>query len=145
MVLSGGGKRNPARHSPLAKLSADNVQKTVDRIIGVLSEVSRLSNSLVPSYVEAEIHKMADLAREIALQFGVHTAQLRLAVPHHGAQIRIGEEFYDCEDGDSERGTVYQVDLVIFPGLERIGDGRSDMSSKQIITPCEIYPGAKHS
>ncbi|MCJ1343006.1 hypothetical protein MMC31_001195 [Peltigera leucophlebia] len=145
VVLSGGGKRNLARHSPLAKLSADNVQKTVDRIIGVLSEVSRLSNSLVPSYVEAEIHKMADLAREIALQFGVHTAQLRLSVPHHGAQIRIGEEFYDCEDGDSERGTVYQVDLVIFPGLERIGDGRSDMSSKQIITPCEIYPGAKHS
>lgn len=145
MVVTGGGNSDPAPDSPLAKLSADNVQQTVDRIMGVLSEVSRLSNSNVRSDVEDETHKMANLARNIALQFGVHTAQLRLSVPHRGAQIQIGEEFHDCEDGDFHRGTICLVDLVTFPGLERIGDGRSDMSSKQIITPCEIYPGGQHS
>lgn len=144
-VLTGGGKRNPAPDSPLAKLSADNVQQTVDRILAVLYEVSRLSNSLVRSEVEDEIHKIANIARELALQFGVHKAQLRLSVPHRGTQIQIGDEFHDCEDGDFQRGMICRVDLVTFPGLERIGDGRSDMKSKQIITPCEIYPNQQHS
>lgn len=113
--------------------------------MGILSEVSMLSNSNIRSDVEDETHKMANLAHEIALQFGVHTAQLRLSAPLHGAQVQIGEEFHDCEDGDFSRGTLCLVDLVTFPGLERIGDGRSNMSSKQIITPCEIYPGGQHS
>lgn len=143
MVLTGGVIRNLASGSPLAKLRADNIQKTVNRIMGVLSGVSKLSNSPIRSDVEDEIHKMANLAGTIALQFGVHTAQLRLSVPHRGAQIQIGEEFHDCEDGDFHRGAIYPVDLVTFPGLERIGDGRSDMNSKQIVTPCEIYPGGQ--
>ena len=124
----------------MAKLSADNVQQTVDRIMGVLSEVSRLSNSLVQGEVLDEIRQMSNLAREIALQFGVHPAQLRLSVPHHGAEIQIGAEFHDCQDADSYRGATYPVDLVVVPGLQKIGDARSDMSSKRIITPCEIYP-----
>lgn len=145
MVLMGGGKRNQSPGSPLAKLSADNVQQTVNRIMSVLSEVSELSGRPVRSDVEDEIHKMANLAEEIALQFGVHAAQLRLSVPHRGAQIQIGKEFHDCEDGDFHGGTICLVDLVTSPGLERIGDGRSDMSSKQIVTPCEIYPGGQPS
>lgn len=145
MLLTGGGIRNLAPGSPLAKLSAENMQQTVNRILGVLSEVSKLSNSLIRSDVEDEIQKMVNLAGEIALQFGVHTAQLRLSVPHRGAQIQIGEEFHDCEDGDFYRGTMYCVELVTFPGLERIGDGRFDMSSKQIVAPCEIYPGGQPS
>ena len=83
---------------------------------------------------------MVTLAREIALQFGIHSAQLLLCVPQRGEQIQIGEEFHDCEDGDCYKGTVYAVDQLIVPGLQKIGDGRSDMSSKRIITPCEIYP-----
>lgn len=106
----------------------------------VLSEVSGLSNSFVPSEVVDQIRQMANLAREIALQFGVHAAQLRLSVPARGEQVQIGEEFHDCEDGDCNRGSICAVDLVIVPGLQKIGDGRSDMTSRRIIVPCEIYP-----
>jgi hypothetical protein len=124
----------------LAKLNADNIHQTVDRIMGVLSEVSRLSNSLVRSEVEDQIRQITNLAREIALQFGVQTAQLQLSVPNRGGDIQIGEEFHDCQDGDSYKGEVCAVDLVIVPGLQKIGDGRFDMNSKRIIVPCEIYP-----
>jgi hypothetical protein len=98
-----------------------------------------LSNSLVRSEVEDKIPQIANLAREIALQFGVQTAQLRLSVPTYGEEIQIGEEFHDCEDGDRYRGSVCAVDLVIVPGLQKIGDGQSDMTSNRIIVPCEIY------
>ena len=90
--------------------------------------------------MEDEIRQMTNLACEIALQFGVHSAQLRLSAPNRGEQVQIGEEFHDCEDGDSHKGSVYGVDLVIVPGLQKIGDGRSDMSSKWTIVPCEFYP-----
>lgn len=139
MTLKASDGTNPAPDSLLAKLDADNFHQTVGRIVAVLSEVSQLSNSLVRSEVEDQIRQLVNLAREVALQFGVQTAQLRLSVPNRGKEIQIGEEFHDCEDGDRYRGSVCAVDLVIVPGLQKIGDGRSDMSSKQIIVPCEIY------
>lgn len=140
MVLTPNDESNPAPDSPLARLSADNVNQAVDRIMSVFSEVSSLSNNSVRNEVVDQIREMATLAREIALQFGVHPAQLRLLVPSRGDQIQIGEEFQDCEDGDYNRGSICAVDLVIVPGLQKIGDGRSDMRSKRIIVPCDIYP-----
>lgn len=139
MALTASDGSNLAPDSLLARLNADNLHQTIDRIMGVLSEVSRLSNSLVPSEVEDKIPQIANLAREISLQFGVQTAQLRLSLPTCGEEIPIGEEFHDCEDGDRYRGSVCAADLVIVPGLQKIGDGRSDMTSKRIIVPCEIY------
>ncbi|KAH0537285.1 hypothetical protein FGG08_005910 [Glutinoglossum americanum] len=140
VALTSTDGRNPAPDTPLAKLSAKNVNQTISRIMGVLSEVSKLSNSMVGREIEDEIHQMANLSLEIALQFGVHSAQLRLSAPSRGEQIMIGEEFHDCEDGDSSKGSAYVVDLVIVPGLQKVGDGRSDMTSKRTIVPCEIYP-----
>lgn len=133
------------KHSQLARFDSDNINRTVDRIMAIFSEVSKLSNSSVRSEAEDEIRHMANLAREIALQFGVHSAQLRLSVPNHGEQVQIGEEFHDCEDGDCHKGSIYGVDLVIVPGLQKIGDGRSDMSSKRTIVPCEFYPDQSNS
>jgi hypothetical protein len=90
--------------------------------------------------MEDDIQKMVQLGREIALQFGIHPAQLRLLVPSRGEQIQIGESYHDCEDGDAYKGSVYGVQLVTAPGLQMIGDGRSDMSSSRTMVPCEIYP-----
>jgi hypothetical protein len=129
----------------LGSFSANNVNQTVDRIIKVLSEVSSMSNSFIPSEMKDLIRQIANLGLDIALQFGVHTAQLRLLLPNRGERIRIGDEFYDCEDGDCNRGTWYTVDLVAVPGLLKIGGGRSDMTSERIIVPCEIYPDGSSS
>jgi hypothetical protein len=120
--------------------SVDNVNQTVNRIIGVLSEVSKMSGAEVSDEMEDRVREITDLCFNIALQFGIHTAQLRLSIPDRGEQITIGEEFHDCQNGELDKGAVYAVDLVVVPGLQKIGDGRSDMTKKHIIVPCEIYP-----
>jgi len=139
VALRGSDGANPAPDSLLSNLNADNIHQTVDRIMAILTEISRLSNNTVRREVEDQIRQFVNIAREIALQFGIQTAQLRLLVPNRGEEIQIGEEFHDCEDGDCYRGSACTVDLVIVPGLQKIGDGRSDMSSKGTIVPCEIY------
>jgi hypothetical protein len=101
--------------------------------------VSSLSNVPIRAEIQDEIHEMAKLGRDIALQFGIHPAQLRLLVPSHGEQIEIGESFHDCRDGDSNTGSIYVVDLVTAPGLQKIGDGRSDLNSSRTLAPCEIF------
>ncbi|KAI9769805.1 MAG: hypothetical protein M1840_003799 [Geoglossum simile] len=131
--------------APVAKLSADNVNQTATRIISVLSEVSKLSDGRVSGDIEDEVREMANLCFSIALQFGIHTAQLRLSVPDRGEQITIGDEFRDCQDGERYKGTVYAVDLVVVPGLQKIGDGGSDMTTKHIVVPCGIYPELPNS
>ncbi|KAF4625146.1 hypothetical protein G7Y89_g13023 [Cudoniella acicularis] len=136
-ALGVNGEGSPAPEGPLLKLSANNIDKTVDRVMSILSEVSSMSNSSIQSEMEDSIRQMAILGRDIALQFGVHSAQLRLLFPDRGEQIQIGEEFHDCEDGDCYKGSSYTVDLVTTLGLRKIGDGRSDMTSKRIIVPCD--------
>lgn len=83
---------------------------------------------------------MVSLGREIALQFGIQSSQLQLVVPEHGKTIRIGESFHDCEDGDSGLRRTCEVDIVTAPGLQKVGDGRSDMEVQRAMVPCEIYP-----
>jgi hypothetical protein len=135
-----GSEYDPVMSTPLAKLRADNVHQTTNRIMGFLHEVAQLSHSNVGIKVENEIHEIVNLSLDIALQFGVHAAQLQLLSPGRGERIEIGEDFHHCEDADYCRGSTYTVDLVILPGLKKIGDGRSDMSSRRTIIPCEIYP-----
>jgi hypothetical protein len=126
--------------TPRAKLRADNVHQTTDRIMSFLHEVAQLSHSNVGIEVENEIHEIANLSLDIALQFGVHVSQLRLSSPDRGERIEIGEDFHHCKDADCNRGSICTVDLVTLPGLEKIGDGRSDMFSRRTLIPCEIYP-----
>lgn len=125
--------------APIATLIMDNVSQTTARITSVLLGVSKLSGSSPRSEME-EVQQIVHHARDLALQFGVHTAQLQLHMPEHGAEVQIGDEVHDCEDGDCDRGAKHFVDLVTLPGLQKLGDGRSDMQSKRILVPCEIYP-----
>ncbi len=127
-------------HNPIARLSTENLNSTVARILSVLSEVAGLSHASVRPDTQEQVRQMVLLGRDIALQFGIQTAQLQLVVPNHGEQIRIGESFHDCEDGDSFKGKAHDVDLVTAPGLQKLGDGRADMHSRRAMVPCEIYP-----
>jgi hypothetical protein len=139
VALKGSDGGNAAPDSRLAQLNGDNDHQTINRIMAFLSEVAQLSNNTISSEVEDHIHQLVNIAGEIALQFGVQTAQWRLFFPNCGEKIQIGEEFQDCEDGDCYRGSICMADLVVVPGLQKIGDGRSDMTSKRIIVPCEFY------
>jgi hypothetical protein len=125
--------------APVATLIMDNVNQTIARMTTVLVEVSRLSGSSPRAEIE-EVQQIALQARDLALQFGLHSARLQLYMPEHGVEVQIGEDVHDCEDGDCDRGAKHYVDLVTLPGLQKIGDGRSDMHSKRTLVPCEIYP-----
>ena len=83
---------------------------------------------------------MVQTAFELALQFGVQLAQLKVCSPQLGELIKIGEHFHDCEDGDLKKGVEYFVHLVVSPGLQKIGDGKSVKAAKKSIVPCEVYP-----
>ncbi|KAF2496480.1 hypothetical protein BU16DRAFT_561296 [Lophium mytilinum] len=126
--------------SLLAQFSAENTQIAADRVNAVLLGIAKLSGNGLRKEVEEQVHEMVHVTSQIAIQFGVHTAQLQLLLPAIGEKVEIGESYHDCEDGDYNKGTVYTVDVVVVPGLQRIGDGRHDMTSKRSIVPCEIFP-----
>lgn len=130
--------------SALAKSDKDNVNKTTADITELLSEVASLSERSISDATREEVRQVVVLGREIALQFGIHTAKLCLLVPDRGEQVRIGAEYHDCQDGDLKKGTSYTVDLVPAPGLQKEGDGRSDMDTVRTIVPCQIYPDESH-
>lgn len=135
-----GDEYNSRSDSHLVKISAENVRQTVGRILSVLNEVAKFSNNSLQNETEREVGLMVNLARDIALQFGINPAQLRVVVPRYGDRVQIGEEYHDCEDGDCSSDSFFTVDLLVVPGLQKIGDGRSEMISKRVIVPCEIYP-----
>ena len=122
------------------RLSAANVDEAVRRIMSFLTEISNLSGGFLNAEIENQILQAVVLARDIGFQFGIHPAQLRLVTPGHGETVEIGEKFHDCEGGEDDRGKTYQVKLVTLPGLEKVGDGRSNTDSIFTIVPCEIYP-----
>jgi hypothetical protein len=130
----------PSEHST-AGASYRNLESAVQRISHVFSVVTQLSSRPCPTS-EAEIREIAKLAREIALQFGVHPAHLRLVMPEHGQRVRIGDEYHDCYDGAENRGALCTVDLMKSAGLQKVGNGRGQSQAVTTIVPCEIFAEA---
>jgi hypothetical protein len=52
----------------------------------------------------------------------------------------MGEDFQDCEDADMKKGAEYFVELVVSPGLQKMGDGKSTKTKTRSIVACLIYP-----
>jgi hypothetical protein len=113
----------------------------VQRISRIFSVISQYSSHSIPGS-EAEIRDIAKLAREIALQFGVHPAYLRVVMPQPGQRVRIGDEYHDCYERAKNRGTVYAVDLVKSLGLQKIGNGRGESQAVTTFVPCQIFVDA---
>jgi hypothetical protein len=115
----------------------------VTRIMSILFEASTVSGKTLQSDIEQQVRQIVDLVKDVALQFGLHSAHLRLLYPDHGEEIRIGEEYHDCVDDDMSTGETFSVDLVTLPGLQRVGDGRSDVQAKRTLIACDVYPFSK--
>lgn len=134
---------NSADLSEVAVLHNDNVSEAVNRIMTTLRQIATLAGATINERLEQEIVQVTNGVSELAFQFGVHPAHLEMKVPFPGDRVQIGPEYHECDNGDNARGTTVGVDLMVFPGLQKIGDGRSDMVSRRIIVPCEIYPVRK--
>jgi hypothetical protein len=129
---------DPVSNNETASLSYSNLDSAISSISSLFNCVSEISSKPITTPA-SEIRQAVLVAREIALQFGVHPANLRLVFPAHGECVKIGPEFHDCFNGNMDMGAMYTVDLVTFPGLQKVGDGRMDMESVIEIVPCEIF------
>jgi hypothetical protein len=125
---------------PLAKLYVENVTSTCTIILDLLKALTTLSGHPLPPSVEKEVHDIVRLSSEYAMQIGVNPAQLFIGVPLHREIVQIGSEYHDYQNGDSDRGTPATVDLMVAPGVLKVGDGRSDLETRRSIVPCVFYP-----
>ncbi|RSL50991.1 hypothetical protein CEP54_011657 [Fusarium duplospermum] len=124
----------------LIQLGRNNVTNVTEQIMSLLSVVT---GSQLQGGLQGEMRKAAGLAYELALQVGVNPARLVLLTADRGQTVVIGGNngFIDCEDGEEWRGQRVQVVLVASPGLQRIGDGRSETTQKHTVVPCEVFTG----
>ncbi|KAF2395574.1 hypothetical protein EJ06DRAFT_585829 [Trichodelitschia bisporula] len=125
---------------PVSRYYAANVESSITFIWDFLSGIVKLCNGKLWETAEREIRQIVRLVGEIALQFGMQSAHLELFEPKFKDEIKIGDDFEDCENKDMDRGMKFEVHLVTLPGLRKIGDGRTDMRTPRTIVACGIYP-----
>jgi len=109
--------------------------------MSTLSAVAEDAGSTLPRGLESEMRSAAGLAFRLALQFGMNPARLELLSAGRGQTVVVGaaQGFVDCEEGEARRGERLPVVLLVSPGLQRVGDGRSDTTRKRVIVPCEVF------
>lgn len=122
----------------IVKAFADNVEKAKRGVLDVITKVCGVEKA--NEAIENEVDDMVRCASVLAVEFGVHGSKICFGMPKSGDTVRIGPEFVDCEDGDSNRGNLEKVDLAITPSLFMIGDGRRDLTTATCLHPGEIYP-----
>jgi len=108
-------------------------------LLAPLAKSTAASSQMAPI-----IASIADLGLELALQFGVHPAELSLLKPEKGEWLEVGAECNSCLGENLRRGEKECVDLVVAPGICRTGDGKKDTGVKIPIVPCDIFPVPRH-
>ncbi|KAJ4168423.1 hypothetical protein NW754_010334 [Fusarium falciforme] len=124
----------------LIQLGHNNVTHVTEQVISLLAVIA---GTQLQGGLQGEMRTAAGLAYELALQFGVNPARLVLLTAQRSQAVVIGGSngFIDCEDGEERRGQKVQVVMVASPGLQRIGDGRSETTQKHTVVPCEVFTG----
>jgi hypothetical protein len=130
---------DPAFSNDTSSLSSTNLDSAIRGIQQLFNTISQYTSQRIPDNTP-EIRQTVKLAREIALQFGIHPATLQLYFQGRNDTIEIGTEFYDCNSGTMNAGEERTIDIATCPGLRKIGDGKLDMESVLTIVPCEIIP-----
>lgn len=122
-----------------------SIRQLLDRVTGNATRSNTLD--AVPAIV--------NLAAELGIEFGVQRAQILLVVPQRNDLVQEGPEYQDClgsrggaaahgsgEDGNKNNkgDRDMKVDLVVSPGMVRIGDGHGDLTFRKALVPCEVFP-----
>jgi hypothetical protein len=128
---------NQGRPSPLRKAYDLNVTEAIQRIIAIMEQAT---GSTLSEQKVNKVHKAVSLAAKMGLQFGVHMDKLEFTWPRQQAQVVIGREFIIEREGGRDSGKAVLVDLVVEPGLSRLGDGRGNLERRIALLPCKFVP-----
>ena len=126
----------------VAMLYRQHCDSVVFKVRQLLDRIT--NNNTRPDALEA-VPTIVNLAAELGLECGVQRAQIWLLIPRPGEVVTVGAEYADClgagsGDGDGDGGRDVKVDLVVSPGIVRIGDGRRDLAVRKALVPCEVFP-----
>ncbi|KAM7211659.1 hypothetical protein V8F06_012959 [Rhypophila decipiens] len=127
--------------SRLLSLYGTNIKKAAGGMEKVLADVTGRECATTVKSRREMILKAARLAAELGLQLGVQCARVELKRPARNQSVVIGDEFHHCMDGDLDRGQRVRVDLVVSPGLTRLGSAKTD---DKPVVHCNIYPYPTH-
>jgi len=121
-----------------AQLYQEHKKKVESELYDILAVLTAYN---VGDDVKVELPRIVDTAAELALEIGVQRAQVGLSVPMPGHIVTIGDEFHDHRDGavPKFKGKEYRVDLLVTPGLFRVGNGRGDMWTSRTLVPAEVF------
>lgn len=148
--ISGSGSGGPEPgvaiwHRQHCESVVANIKQLLDRITGYATR---------PDALEA-VPAIVSLAAELSIEFGVQRAQVWLVLPKRNDLVQAGPEYQDCLGGTADNsnnsnnnndkdhgghGRDLKVDLMVSPGIVRIGDGRGDLSVRKALVPCEVIP-----
>ncbi len=119
----------------------DHCESVVANIRALLNRITASETN--PAVLDA-VPEIVRLAAELGLECGVQRAQLWLLLPKRGEVVPEGAEYESCLGGSGNADTSQQrsvvVDLLVSPGLVRVGDGRGDMAVRKALLACEVFP-----
>jgi hypothetical protein len=111
----------------------ENCQDVERRILDL---VQAATGRAAPVAVQQEVRKIPRLAGELAITLGAQRARIHLAGAQRGDVVRQDGTF-DVQNGGSRGGA--RAELLLSPGLVKIGDGRGDMETRRVLLSGEIF------
>ena len=131
------GEDGQGGSTPLQGLYELNVTGAVQRVAAIMADAT---GAPLRSQELGQLKKAVTLAAQLGLQFGVHTGKLEFTWPEPGTRVVIGKEFMDEREGAMGSGRSVLVDLVVEPGLNRLGNGRGSVQEMVSLLPCQLVP-----
>lgn len=103
--------------------------------------LQRISGGNLDSRTRPRIQALAHDMGILALEMGSQRAHIVVDIAHSGEKTRCGPgAWFKDESGEGGRGTGGEVtvDLTTQPCLRKIGDGRNDTQSENLLVRGEI-------
>ncbi|KAL5313593.1 hypothetical protein ACEPPN_018014 [Leptodophora sp. 'Broadleaf-Isolate-01'] len=106
----------------------------------VISSLSSLYSQVSPENKSREIRDVVDKACQLALAFGKQRCRLQVLAPQPGDPIDArDEDAYFSLNHSSDR-VIPEVQLVVKPGLLKVGDGRGGSFGSSVnMSPSAVY------
>jgi len=106
----------------------------------LMNTLVEITESNVPEGIEADVCQFLSRAGELALCLGEQRARVQLLECRPGENVIIGPEFEHSFGAlGCERGEERAAQILVRPGLCKIGNGRGEMQTRRVLLPAEIF------